>query len=208
MYEKDKERYEKEMKKYTSDKVPKEPPTKKPRTKTQKQKTTASSSSTKGTPAIIKESSPDQRSSLVSPTLNPLSPQSLASMQLSIPHIPMPQLLSLAEEESEFDNYEELHSAPQDSFLWRVIDNIKTYVIPEIAKAYFALPLRSDEHCLLSYNVIINLFVRHLMRVKYNHQLMDIACKSYCLSGSLVKRCSIQFSKLTLQEMYGNQQRA
>lgn len=117
MYEKDKERYEKEMKKYTSDKVPKEPPTKKPRTKTQKQKTTASSSSTKGTPAIIKESSPDQQTSLVSPTLNPLSPQSLASMQLNIPHIPMPQLLSLAEEESEFDNYEELHSAPQDSFL-------------------------------------------------------------------------------------------
>lgn len=117
MYEKDKERYEKEMKKYTSDKVPKEPPTKKPRTKTQKQKTTASSSSTKGTPAIIKESSPDQQSSLASPTLNPLSPQSLASMQLNIPHIPMPQLLSLAEEESEFDNYEELHSAPQDSFL-------------------------------------------------------------------------------------------
>lgn len=116
MYEKDKERYEKEMKKYTSDKVPKEPPAKKPRTKTPKQKTTASSSSTKGTPAIIKESS-EQRSSLVSPTLNPLSPQSLASMQLNIPNIPMPQLLPLAEEESEFNNYEELHSAPQDSFL-------------------------------------------------------------------------------------------
>ena len=117
MYEKDKERNEKEMKKYTSDKVPKEPPTKKPRTKTPKQKPTASSTSTKGTPAIIKESSPDPRSSLASPALNPLSPQSLASMQLNIPHIPMPQLLPLAEEESEFNSYEELHSAPQDSFL-------------------------------------------------------------------------------------------
>ena len=40
MYEKDKERYEKEMKKYTSDKVPKEPPTKKPMTKTPKHKST------------------------------------------------------------------------------------------------------------------------------------------------------------------------
>ena len=119
MYEKDKERYEKEMKKYTSDKVPKEPPAKKPRTKTPKQKTAASSSATnyKGTPSIIKESSPDQQSSLASPTLNPLSPQSLASMQLNIPHIPMPQLLPLAEEENEFNNYEELHSAPQESFL-------------------------------------------------------------------------------------------
>ena len=117
MYEKDKERYEKEMKKYTSDKVPKEPPAKKPRTKTPKQKTTASSSSTKGAPAIIRESSLDQQSSVPSPTLNPLSPQSLASMQLNIPNIPMPQLLPLAEEESEFNNYEELHSTPQDSFL-------------------------------------------------------------------------------------------
>ena len=116
MYEKDKERYEKEMKKYTSDKVPKESPAKKPRTKTSKQKT-ATSSSVKASPAIIKETSPVQRSSLVSPALNPLSPQSLASMQLNIPHIPMPQLLPLAGEESGFDNYQELHSAPQDSFL-------------------------------------------------------------------------------------------
>ena len=113
MYEKDKERYEKEMKKYTSDKVPKEPPAKKPRTKTTKQKA-SSSSSTKTSSAVIKESSPDQRSSLVSPTLNPLSPQSLASMQLNIPNIPMPLL---AEEESGFGNYQELHSAAQDSFL-------------------------------------------------------------------------------------------
>lgn len=118
MYEKDKERYEKEMKKYTSDKVPKEPPAKKPRTKTAKQKTNASSSTTtKPSPAVSK-SSPDERSSLVvSPTLNPLFPQSLSSMPLNIPNIPMPQLIPLAEEENEFDNYQELHSASQDSFL-------------------------------------------------------------------------------------------
>ena len=108
MYEKDKERYEKEMKKYTSDKIPKE--AKKPRTKTPKQKTTASSA--------VSKSSPDDRSSLVvSPTLNPLFPQGLGSMPLNIPNIPMPQLIPLAEEGSGFDNYEELHSASQDSFL-------------------------------------------------------------------------------------------
>jgi len=118
MYEKDKERYEKEMKKYTSDKVPKEPPAKKPRTKTPKQKAAASSSTTtKSSPAISK-SSPDERSSLVvSPTLNPLFPQGLASMPLNIPNIPMPQLIPLTEEEGGFENYQELHSAPQDSFL-------------------------------------------------------------------------------------------
>ena len=118
MYEKDKERYEKEMKKYTSDKVPKEPPAKKPRTKTPKQKTPAASSTTTNVSPIVSKTSPDQRSSLVvSPTLNPLSPQTLASMQPNIPHIPMPQLIPLADEGSGFDNYQELHSAPQESFL-------------------------------------------------------------------------------------------
>lgn len=118
MYEKDKERYEKEMKKYTSDKVPKEPPVKKPRTKAPKQKATVSATATtKGLPSVSKNS-PDERSSLVvSPTLNPLFPQSLSSMPMNIPHIPMPQLIPLAEEGSEFDNYQELHSTPQDSFL-------------------------------------------------------------------------------------------
>ena len=120
MYEKDKERYEKEMKKYTSDKVPKEPPAKKPRTKNAKQKTLASSSSATNSSAVIDKSSPDQRSSfVVSPTLNPLSPQSFASMQVNIPHIPMPMppLIPLADEEAGFDSYQELHSAAQDSFL-------------------------------------------------------------------------------------------
>lgn len=118
MYEEDKERYEKEMKKYTSDKIPKEPPTKKPRTKTPKQKTTASSTSTTKASSAVSKSSPDDRSSLVvSPTLNPLFPQGLGSMPLNIPNIPMPQLIPLAEEGSGFDNYEELHSASQDSFL-------------------------------------------------------------------------------------------
>ncbi|PFX34279.1 FACT complex subunit SSRP1-like isoform X2 [Stylophora pistillata] len=117
MYEKDKERYEKEMKKYTSDKVPKEPHVKKARTKTPKQKAVAPST-VKTTGVIINKSSPDQRSSVVSPALNnPLSPQSLASMQLNIPHIPMPQLLSLTGEDGGFDNYQEMHSSPQDSFL-------------------------------------------------------------------------------------------
>lgn len=118
MYEKDKERYEKEMKKYTSDKVPKEPPVKKARTKTPKQKTAAASTAKTSAVIINKGSSPDQRSSVVSPTLNnPLSPQSLASMQLNIPHIPMPQLLPLTGEDGGFDNYQEMHSTPQDSFL-------------------------------------------------------------------------------------------
>ena len=120
MYEKDKERYEKEMKKYTSDKVPKEPPAKKPRTKNAKQKTLASSSSAANSSPVIDKSSPDQRSSfVVSPTLNPLSPQSFASMQVNIPHIPMPMppLIPLADEETGFDSYQELHSAAQDSFL-------------------------------------------------------------------------------------------
>ena len=119
MYEKDKERYEKEMKKYTSDKVPKkEPATKKSRTKTPKQKASATLS-TKTSPAVA-QGSPDQRSDpVVSPTLNPLSPQSLTCMpHMSLPHIPLPQLLPLAEEGSAFDdNYQELHSRSQDAFL-------------------------------------------------------------------------------------------
>ena len=118
MYEKDKERYEKEMKKYTSDKVPKEPPAKKPRTKNAKQKTLASSSSATNSSPVIDKSSPDQQNSfVVSPTLNPLSPQSFASMPLNIPHIPLPDQLMNPLAETEFDSYQELHSAAQDSFL-------------------------------------------------------------------------------------------
>ena len=60
MYEKDKERYEKEMKKYSSDKIPKAPPAKKTRTKTPKEKT-ATSSSTK-TVSTDSKSLPDERS--------------------------------------------------------------------------------------------------------------------------------------------------
>lgn len=70
---------------------------------------------------------------------------------------------------------------------------------------YFALPLGNGKHCLLPFNSTINIFVRHLTRVKYYHQLMDIACEGYFLLGSLAKRCYIQFSKLTLKEIYSNQ---
>ncbi|XP_068718582.1 uncharacterized protein [Montipora capricornis] len=116
MYEKDKERYEKEMKKYSSDKIPKAPPAKKPRTKTPKQKT-ATSSSTK-TVSTDSKSLPDERSAVVvSPTLNPLFSQSLGSMPVNIPNIPMPQLIPLTGEEGGFDNYQELNSSPQESFL-------------------------------------------------------------------------------------------
>ena len=117
MYEKEKEKYEKEMKKYASDKVPKEPPAKKPRTKPLKQKTTTSSSlssTTKAAPPGGK-SLPDQSSSVVvSPTLNPLFSDSLGSMPVNIP---MPELIPLTGEESGFDNYEEFNSSPQESFL-------------------------------------------------------------------------------------------
>lgn len=117
MYEKEKEKYEKEMKKYASDKVPKEPPAKKPRTKPLKQKTTTSSSlssTTKAAPSGGK-SLPDQGSSVaVSPTLNPLFSDSLGSMPVNIP---MPELIPLTGEESGFDNYEEFNSSPQESFL-------------------------------------------------------------------------------------------
>ena len=104
MYEKDKERYEQEMKHYTKDKPPKET-TKAPKTKKQKNKKTtakAPSEVTKSpsTSASLIEPAPDLHSSLVeAPTFNILN----TSMPFS--DIPSP-VLEIGDDDGSFHDFD------------------------------------------------------------------------------------------------------
>lgn len=103
MYEKDKERYELEMKQYTKDKPPKET-TKAPKTKKTKSKKTAAKTPSEvakspSTSASLIEPAPDPHSSLVeAPTFNILS---------SIPFsdIPSPDL-EIGDDDGSFHDFD------------------------------------------------------------------------------------------------------
>ena len=111
MYERDKERYEEEMKRYSSDKHPKkDAPTKKRRSKAPKEK--ANLPAYAPSPAIS-ESSSVYSSMVVSPTLHPLSPPALNSMPFacSMPHIVSPRA-----EVPSFGDFDQLTPSSHESF--------------------------------------------------------------------------------------------
>ena len=119
MYEKDKERYEQEMKRYSSDKIPKKQPSaKKRRPKALKEKPTPTPYSATASPAISESSSDVHSSLVVSPTLNPLSPHSLASMPFHMPHIVSPQqeFEHLSTEGTAFEEFDQLTPGSHESF--------------------------------------------------------------------------------------------
>ena len=96
MYEKDKARYEQEMKNYTPDKIEKsskkEASGKKQKKPAKLKELNAADASVMTAP-VCEASDIDARVSLVvSPTLNPLSPQSLTAVPFNLPQIPSPTL--------------------------------------------------------------------------------------------------------------------
>ena len=118
MYEKDKERYEQEMKNYTPDKVDKvnrkEGSAKKQRKPAKLKEVTAAAVAVVSPPAS-ESSEIDPRVSLtVSPTLNPLSPQSLTAVPFNLPQIPSPTL-PLSEDPA-FEDFDQLPLTSQETF--------------------------------------------------------------------------------------------
>lgn len=113
MYERDKERYEQEMKKYTSDRGP----SKKDQSASKKQKLfKKSKASTLDKSSVQATSSTEACSSItVSPTLNPLSPHSLISVPFNLPLIPSPTLPQT--DKDEFRDFSHLSSLTHDSYM-------------------------------------------------------------------------------------------
>lgn len=116
MYEKDKERYEQEMKTYTPDKV--EKTGKKESTSKKHKKPTKLKgvpTATVVSPPASEQSEIDPRLSLtVSPTLNPLSPQSLTAVPFNLPQIPSPTIP--LPEGGAFDDLDQLPLTSQETF--------------------------------------------------------------------------------------------
>lgn len=115
MYEKDKERYEQEMRQYTKDKPPKEI-TKTPRTKKPKSKKTAAmttpSEVTKSSsaPSSLIEAVPEPHNSLVgSPTLNILNSMPFSDIPSpdipSSPNIPSP-VLEIGDDDGSYNDFD------------------------------------------------------------------------------------------------------